>query len=59
MWSEGGWGGPDYCVAYAIADGPLGPFNRIGKILQQDPPRKIGKGGPSLGYSCVPGTEKW
>lgn len=36
MWSEGGWGGPDYCVAYAIADSPFGPFKRIGKILQQD-----------------------
>ena len=28
MWSEGGWGGPDYSVAYAIADSPFGPFNR-------------------------------
>jgi beta-xylosidase len=37
MWSEGGWGNPDYSVAYAIADSPLGPFKRIGKILQQDP----------------------
>lgn len=37
MWSEGGWGGPDYCVSYAISDSPLGPFRRIGKILQQDP----------------------
>lgn len=37
MWSEGGWGGPDYSVAYAIADSPFGPFKRIGKILQQDP----------------------
>ena len=36
MWSEGGWGGPDYSVAYAIADNPYGPFERIGKILQQD-----------------------
>lgn len=36
MWSEGGWTGPNYCVAYAIADSPLGPFHRIGKILQQD-----------------------
>ncbi|GHT79711.1 arabinan endo-1,5-alpha-L-arabinosidase [Bacteroidia bacterium] len=36
MWSEGGWTGPDYSVAYAIADSPFGPFNRIGKILQQD-----------------------
>lgn len=37
MWSEGGWTGPDYCVAYAIADSPFGPFERIGKILEQDP----------------------
>ena len=36
MWSEGGWGGPDYRVAYAIADSPFGPFKRIGTILQQD-----------------------
>lgn len=36
MWSEGGWTGPDYKVAYAIADSPFGPFNRIGEILQQD-----------------------
>lgn len=37
MWSEGGWGSPDYSVAYAIADSPFGPFNRIGKVLEQDP----------------------
>lgn len=37
MWSEGGWGGPDYSVAYAIADSPFGPFKRIGKILEQNP----------------------
>ena len=30
MWSEGDWTGPDYCVAYAIADSPFGPFKRIG-----------------------------
>lgn len=36
MWSEGGWGGPNYCVAYAISNSPFGPFKRIGKILQQD-----------------------
>ena len=36
MWSEGGWTGPDYSVAYAIADSPFGPFNREAKILQQD-----------------------
>jgi beta-xylosidase len=36
MWSEGGWGSPDYSVAYAISDSPLGPFARIGRILSQD-----------------------
>jgi beta-xylosidase len=36
MWSEGGWTGPDYAVAYAISDNPFGPFKRVGKILQQD-----------------------
>lgn len=42
MWSEGGWTGSDYSVAYAIADSPFGPFKRVGKILQQD--EKIGRG---------------
>jgi hypothetical protein len=57
MWSEGGWGGPDYSVAYAIADGPLGPFKRIGKILQQDPQVATGAGHHSVLH--VPGTENW
>ncbi|MCS7090440.1 MAG: family 43 glycosylhydrolase [Limisphaera sp.] len=30
-WSEGGWTGPDYSVAYTIADSPVGPFLRLGK----------------------------
>lgn len=29
MWSEGGWGGPDYSVAYAIADSPMGPLKEL------------------------------
>ncbi|MDE6529056.1 MAG: family 43 glycosylhydrolase, partial [Muribaculaceae bacterium] len=36
MWSEGGWGLPNYSVAYAISDTPTGPFKRMGKILQSD-----------------------
>ena len=48
MWSEGGWTGPDYCVAYAIADSPLGPFKRAGKILQQDPAVATGAGHHSV-----------
>ncbi len=48
MWSEGGWGGPHYSVAYAIADSPLGPFKRIGKVLQQDPKVATGAGHHSV-----------
>lgn len=48
MWSEGGWGGPDYCVAYAIGDTPFGPWQRIGKILEQDPQVATGAGHHSV-----------
>jgi beta-xylosidase len=48
MWSEGGWTGPNYSVAYAMADSPLGPFERIGKILQQDPKVATGAGHHSV-----------
>ncbi|MEI7911933.1 MAG: family 43 glycosylhydrolase [Verrucomicrobiota bacterium] len=48
MWSEGGWTGPDYSVAYGIADSPLGPFKRVAKILQQDPQVGTGAGHHSV-----------
>jgi beta-xylosidase len=48
MWSEGGWTGPDYRVAYAISDSPFGPFERIGTILQQDPQVATGAGHHSV-----------
>ncbi len=48
MWSEGGWGGPDYRVAYAIGDSPLGPFRRSGTILQQDSAVATGAGHHSV-----------
>ena len=48
MWSEGGWTGPNYSVAYAMADAPTGPFKRIGKILQQDPKVATGAGHHSV-----------
>ncbi len=48
MWSEGGWTGPDYSVAYAIADSPFGPFERVGKILQQDTSVATGAGHHSV-----------
>ncbi len=48
MWSEGGWTGPDYSVAYAIADSPFGPFERVGKVLMQDPAVATGAGHHSI-----------
>ncbi len=57
MWSEGGWTGPNYSVAYAIADSPFGPFERVGKILQQDPQVATGAGHHSV--IQVPGKDQW
>lgn len=48
MWSEGGWTGPDYRVAYAIADSPFGPFTRLTTILEQDPDIATGAGHHSV-----------
>jgi beta-xylosidase len=57
MWSEGGWTGPNYSVAYAIADAPTGPFKRIGKILQQD--EKIATGAGHHSVIKVPGEDSY
>lgn len=57
MWSEGGWTGPDYRVAYAIADSPFGPFERIGTVLQQDPAIATGAGHHSVIQS--PSSGEW
>jgi len=57
MWSEGGWTGPDYSVAYAVSNSPFGPFERVGKILQQDSTIATGAGHHSV--IQVPGTDKW
>jgi beta-xylosidase len=57
MWSEGGWTGPDYSVAYAIGDSPFGPFKRVGKILQQDPAIATGAGHHSIIHSAK--SDNW
>jgi beta-xylosidase len=57
MWSEGGWTGPDYRVAYAIGDSPFGPFKRIGVILKQDPTVATGAGHHAV--INIPGTDEW
>lgn len=57
MWSEGGWGEPDYSVAYAIAESPVGPFRRVGKILQQD--AGVATSAGHHGVLQIPGTDEW
>lgn len=57
MWSEGGWGGPNYRVAYAMADSPLGPFERIGVVLEQDSSVATGAGHHSV--IEVPEKDEW
>jgi beta-xylosidase len=57
MWSEGGWTGPNYAVAYAIGSSPLGPFERAGRILQQDPTVATGAGHHSVLHA--PGSNNW
>lgn len=57
MWSEGEWTGPGYSVAYAMSASPLGPFKRIGKILQQDD--RVARGAGHHSVVNVPGTDQW
>ncbi|GAA0669002.1 hypothetical protein FHT00_000390 [Sphingomonas insulae] len=57
MWSEGGWTGPDYSVAYATAPSPIGPFKPMGKILSQD--LRIARGAGHHSVVNVPGTDDW
>ncbi|OOQ60579.1 glycoside hydrolase family 43 protein [Mucilaginibacter pedocola] len=57
MWSEGGWTGPDYRVAYAMADNINGPFKRIATVLKQDPAVARGAGHHSV--INIPGTDEY
>ena len=57
MWSEGGWTGPNYKVAYAISDSPFGPFERKGVILQQDD--KVARGAGHHSVLHNPKSDKY
>jgi beta-xylosidase len=57
MWSEGGWTGPDYRVAYAMRPSALGPFKPMGTILSQD--FHIARGAGHHSVVNVPGTDDW
>jgi beta-xylosidase len=57
MWSEGGWTGPDYHVAYAISDSLFGPYKKVGTVLQQDSKIATGAGHHSLFH--IPVKDEW
>lgn len=57
MWSEGGWTGPNYCVAYAISDSPFGPFERQGKILERD--ENVARGAGHHSVIQIPGKDEY
>ena len=57
MWSEDAWTGPNYAVAYAMADSPVGPFTKLDRVLVQDPAVARGAGHNSV--LNVPGTDTW
>jgi beta-xylosidase len=57
MWSEGGWGTASYRVAYAIADSPVGPFERVGVVLESDSTVATGAGHNSV--INKPGSDDW
>ena len=57
MWSEGGWTGPDYSVAYATGPTATGPFTPRGKILAQD--FKVARGAGHHSVLNIPGTDDW
>lgn len=57
MWAEENWMGPLYRVAYARSRSPLGPFARIGVILEQDPAVATGAGHHTV--LQIPGTDDW
>ncbi len=57
MWSEGGWTGPDYRVAYAISDSPFGPFEKKGVILEQD--ETVARGAGHHSVLQIPGEEEY
>lgn len=57
MWSEGGWTGPDYRVAYATGSSVLGPFTKRGVILAQD--ERVARGAGHHSVVKGPGKDEW
>lgn len=58
MWSEGNWGDSSYKVAYAISRSPLGPFNRIGTVLETSN-SEVATGAGHHSVMNIPNTDEW
>lgn len=57
MWSEGNWTDGSYKVVYAIADKAVGPYKRIGTILESDP--KVATGAGHHSAINIPDTDQY
>lgn len=57
MWSEGNWTDSTYHVAYGRSESILGPFPKLGTVLQSDPAIATGAGHHSV--LRLPGTDEW
>ncbi len=57
MWSEGSWAHSNYRVAYAIEDNVMGPFKKMGTILEQD--AKVATGGGHHSVMQIPKINDW
>lgn len=57
MWSEGGWTGPNYSVAYGMSTSIMGPFHKAARILQQD--AAVAKGSGHNGVIHIKDTDIW
>lgn len=57
MWSEGNWTDGSYHVAYGRAKSVLGPFTKLGIVLESDTTVATGAGHHSV--LNLPGTDEW
>lgn len=58
MWSEGNWTNGTYKVAYSMSSTPLGPYKRIGTILESKE-GDIATGAGHHSVINVPNTDDW
>ncbi len=57
MWSEGNWTDGSYKVVYAMADKVVGPYKRLGTVLESDENIATGAGHHSV--INIPNSDEW